>query len=242
MKLMKQTINRILIGVLFLFGVLLIPAGIVKAADSLRDDYHGIQINTSVTPADTLPDGYTTNEKMLITVNIQDTRNYCEMDPIPNDNIYWSVKVGNATAINYTSIISTCGGRDFVIIYPLAPPIAGNYDVVFDFGNSVIITTPFTVIDPPVTPVTTPTVTLDAYYSIQNYPVLLDKDANNTTFEGIAPLTPIFLRWKATGFNNTNIVCTVNGKPQTKGLSYGDYYLTTGPSITTKYSASCTDE
>lgn len=238
-KTMKQIINRILIGVLFLFGVLLIPAGQVKA-DSLRDEFHRIQINTVVMPADTIPleYGLTTNEKMVISVNIQNLNNYCNMNPITTRNIYLSITVGYAETIYHTSTLSECGGSDYFIIYPLAPSIAGITNVVFDFGNNVTITTSFFVVDPP-----TPTVTVDAYNnSDSSSPVLLSKDANDVTTQGIASLTPIKLYWVATGFNNTNIVCTLpNNLKESQGVSYGFYSPNIGPSITTKYSVSCTD-
>jgi len=151
MKSMKQTINRILIGVLFLLGVLLIPAGQVKAT-TLNDTYHSLYITTSVSHANFSSGSYITNEAMAIVVNVLSTNNYCN-NPIPTRSVGWSIKVGNATATNYNYTISNCGGSAGVTIYPLAPSTAGNYNVVFDFGAGVIITTPFTVILPPSTTV-----------------------------------------------------------------------------------------
>ena len=86
-----------------------------------------------------------------------------------------------------------------------------------------------------------PTVDVQAYRT-SNLSRPIYKNASNVTTEAIVSGTPIRLTWEAKNFSS-NVICFLppNNTPTTAGTPSGFIDLSTGPSITTTYSVTCTD-
>lgn len=202
---------------------------------------------------------YTPNDTSIITTASMETTNCLNSYSNNNNKIEISLKVHNGifnTSEDEISLITVSDTVNNLTNFYREksgdlgiPDTVGSYNATFTasilgngqeaYGDGTI---QYTVVTPYTPPVIPRTVNVEAYRaSNPSTPIL--KNASKVTTDPIAPEESIFLKWNAEGFGS-NVICTVppNGDKTTVNTTFGKIDFPVGPSVTTKYTVSCTDD